>query len=195
MRDRTARGNRLGLLLTGLPLLVLGALGVARSLGALPRAWVPAGGPVLDAPTRAAFARQGPWPWWVVAAVAVALALLGLRWLLAQTRRHRLDGMRLDGGPAGITELRTRGVTDALAAEVAAHPSVLDASAALVGTQARPVVRLRVLVTEDARMDAVREQLGEVAVPHVRQALETERLPAVARVTLGGVPHPRRTLA
>ncbi|GAA2849282.1 hypothetical protein GCM10010517_06600 [Streptosporangium fragile] len=195
MHDKTARGNRLGLLIVGLALLIPGALGLARSLGALPRAWAPADEPLVGDQVRDAFARYDPWPWWAIAASAAVLALLGLRWLLAQARRRRLDGIRLDGGPAGITEVRTGGVTDAMAAEVAAHPSILDAHAAMVGTNARPAVRLRMVVAENTPMSAVREQLGGVAIPRMRQALEAERLPAVARVNLEDAPHPRRTLA
>lgn len=49
---------------------------------------------------------------------------------------------------------------------------------------------MRVAVAEDAPMSAVREQLGGVVIPHMRQALETERMPAVARVSLGDAPPP-----
>ncbi|MFI6450145.1 alkaline shock response membrane anchor protein AmaP [Streptosporangium amethystogenes] len=194
MADKTARGNRLGLLLVGLALMALSALVMARGAGAFPPAVASARGPLVDAQTRAAFARYDPWLWWVVAAAAIVLALFGLRWLLVQGRSRRLSGIRLDGGPAGITEVDAHSVTDAAAAEAGSHPSIIGATAAMTGTSEHPAVRMRVAVVEDAPMSAVREQLSGVVIPHMRQALETERIPAVARVSLGDAPHPRRTV-
>jgi hypothetical protein len=49
-------------------------------------------------------------------------------------------------------------------------------------------------VAETVPMNTIREQLGGVAIPHMRQALETNRVPTVAQVSLES-PRPRRTVA
>ncbi|WP_440069077.1 hypothetical protein [Streptosporangium sp. OZ121] len=195
MDDKTARGNRLGLLIVGLTLMILSALAIARGAGAFPQAVAPAGSPLVDGSVRQPFATYDPWLWWVIAAAGIVLALFGLRWLLAQGRRGRLGGMRLEGGPAGVTEVDTGSVTDAAAAEAGTHPAIINATADMVGTNAHPAVRMKVVVAEDAPMSAVREQLGGVVIPHMRQALETERMPAVARVSLEDAPRRPRTVA
>ncbi|MEU4830452.1 hypothetical protein [Streptosporangium sp. NPDC023615] len=195
MDDTTARGNRLGLFLVGLTLLVLAALATARGAGVFPRDVAPAGTPLVDAPVREAFARYAPRLWWVVAAGGIVLALFGLRWLLVQARRRSLDGMRLEGGPAGVTEVDTGGVTDAASAEACAHPAITGATATMTGTERHPRVRMRVTLAGDAPMSAVREHLGEVVLPHMRQALESPDMPAVARVNVEDAPRSRRTLA
>ncbi|MEU4538807.1 hypothetical protein AB0G15_28555 [Streptosporangium sp. NPDC023825] len=195
MDDKTARGNRLGLLLVGLTLIILSALAIARGAGAFPQAVAPARSPLVDGSVRQPFATYNPWLWWVIAAAGIVLALFGLRWLLAQGRRNRLGGMRLESGPAGVTEVDTGSVTDAAAAEAGTHPAIINATADMIGTNAHPAVRMKVVVAEDAPMSAVREQLGGVVIPHMRQALETERMPAVARVSLEDAPRRPRTVA
>ncbi|GAA4188874.1 hypothetical protein GCM10022252_24850 [Streptosporangium oxazolinicum] len=193
MDDKTARGNRLGLLIVGLALMVLSALTIARGAGAFPR--VPARGPLVDGSVRQPFATYNPWLWWVIAAAGIVLALFGLRWLLAQARRGKLGGMRLEGGPTGVTEVDTGSVTNAAAAEAGTHPAIINATADVVGTSEHPAVRMRMVVAEDAPMSAIREQLGGVVIPHMRQALETGHMPAVARVNLADAPRRPRTVA
>ncbi|WP_329085251.1 MULTISPECIES: hypothetical protein [unclassified Streptosporangium] len=192
MDDKTARGNRLGLLIVGLALMILSALTIARGAGAFPR--VPARSPLVDGSVRQPFATYDPWLWWVIAAAGIVLALFGLRWLLTQGRRGKLSGMRLEGGPAGVTEVDTGSVTNAAAAEAGTHPAIINATADVIGTSEHPAVRMRMVVAEDAPMSAVREQLGGVVIPHMRQALETGRMPTVARVSLADAPRRPRTV-
>ncbi|MGJ6962207.1 hypothetical protein ACSDR0_09890 [Streptosporangium sp. G11] len=195
MNDKTARGNRLGLLIVGLALLILSALAIARGARAFPQAVAPASSPLVDGSVRQAFADYDPWLWWVLAAAGIVLALFGLRWLLVQGRRGKLGGIRVDGGPGGVTEVDTGSVTDAAAAEAGTHPAIINATAAMTGTSDHPAVRMRVVVAEDAPMSVVREQLGEVVIPHMRQALETSHMPTVARVSLENAPRRSRTVA
>lgn len=194
MDRKTSRGNRLGLLLIGLLLIILGGLVIARGARLFPQSFAPANAPLITDSVRSAFVRDHPMLWWMVAGAAIALALLGLRWLLVQGRSQKLSGIRLQRGPTGITEVHTDRVADAMATEVGSQPGVLGASAALVGTNAHPAVRLRMAVAETVPMNAIREQLGGRALPHMRQALETDRVPAVAQVSLES-PHPRRAVA
>ncbi|MFJ2031932.1 hypothetical protein [Streptosporangium sp. NPDC087985] len=193
MDRKTPRGNRLGLLIVGLVLTVLGCLTVARGVGSFSRAGAPAGEPLLNGPVRGAFAHSLQL-WWVIAVAGIVLTLLGLRWLLAQGRRAKLGGIRLASGPGGVTDVHTGGVADAMAADVSAHPAILRASAAMIGTETHPAVRLRVMADETIPMDAIREQLDGVAIPRMRRALETERIPAIAQVSLEEPPRHRRTV-
>ncbi|GAA3114716.1 hypothetical protein [Streptosporangium carneum] len=195
MDRKTVRGNRLGLLIMGLLLVLLGGYTLARGAHALPQTVAPGGEPLVNDPVRAAFARYDPWLWWAIAAAAVVLALFGLRWLLVQGRRDRLGDFRLESGSGGVTDVRTSTVANAVAGEVVAHPAVLSASASMVGTREHPAVRLRVVADENAPMSVIRERLGAYAIPHMRQALELEHVPAVARVSLEEPSHSRRVVA
>ncbi|MFD9942552.1 hypothetical protein ACFWYW_33755 [Nonomuraea sp. NPDC059023] len=182
MNRTTRRGNRLGLALVGLLLAVLGGAAVARSLALMPQNWAPAAEPLVNGPVREFFAFS--WAWWLLALGGIVLVVLGLRWLAVQARRSRLSSLRLDSGPDGVTEISASGVTEAVAAEAAESPAVLSASADLAGSPRRPEVRLRLVADERAPIDEIKEHLAGVAIPHMRQALETDQLPAVARVSL-----------
>lgn len=196
MMDRkTVRGNRLGLLIMGILLLAAGGYALARGAHALPQSVAPGAGPLTGGGPQAAFAAYYPWLWIAVAVAAIVLAVFGLRWLLVQGRRERPGGFRLESGAAGATDVRTDVVAKAVADEVGAHPSVLSASASVVGTRAHPAVRLRLVTDENTPMSVIREELGGHAIPHMRRALEMEHVPAVARVSLREAPHPRRAVA
>ncbi|MEV7012733.1 hypothetical protein [Streptosporangium sp. NPDC051022] len=194
MNRKTARGNRLGLLIMGLLLILLGGYTLVRGAYALPQHLAPAGEPLVNDPVRAAFARYDPWLWWVIAAAAIVLALFGLRWLMVQGRRDRLGDFRLESGSAGVTDVDTTTVANAMADEIGAHPAVLSASASMTGSRAHPAVRLRVVADESAPMSVIREQLGDRAIPHMRQALDLENMPAVAKVSLEEASPSRRVL-
>lgn len=194
MNRTRRRGNRLGLGLVGLLLTVLGGLALARGLRAMPQNWAPANEPLVNGPVREVFFRFTPWIWWLVALAAVVVALLGLRWLAVQGRRSLLRSLRVDGGPGGVTEVSAGGVADAMAADVAASPAVISASAALTGTEKHPEVRLRLVADEESTMNAIREHLAGVAIPHMRTALDTDHVPAIAKVTLRTAPEEPRVL-
>ncbi|GAA5041942.1 hypothetical protein GCM10023259_011160 [Thermocatellispora tengchongensis] len=184
----TARGNRLGLTLLGLVLLAGGGYALARGLGAFGalRAMERIAGP-----REIVFFARSPWIWWVIAAVALILALLALRWLLVQARRDAPTGLRLAEGPGGVTEVESSGVANALESDVTEHPAVLRARAAVTGTGAEPGVRLRMVADEEAPVDELRHHLGARAIPRMRESLEVEHLPAEVRLRLE--PHRRKT--
>ncbi|GAA4051414.1 alkaline shock response membrane anchor protein AmaP [Nonomuraea soli] len=191
MTGKTRRGNRWGLALVGLLLMVLGGLGLARGLRAMPQDWAPADTPLINEPVRAAFSH--PWVWALVAAAAIVLAVLCVRWLLVQTRRETVRTLRMES-PGGTTEVAASSVTQAAAAELAASPLVLNASADLAGDAEHPEVRLRVVADERAPIGEVIDRLATVAIPHMRTALEAEHLPAVATVSLAPAPPPERVV-
>jgi hypothetical protein len=185
---KTGRGNRWGLALVGLVLLVLGALALVRGLlGAGNTA-------IVDGGVRGFFARSSPMIWWIVAAVSAVVALLALRWLFVQGRMDTRGPLRLESGPGGVTEISASGMEHAVAADVESSPAVLSADADLVGTSGRPEVRLRVAADEAMPMDELRKHLAMVAMPHVRDALDKDHVPAVARVSLEPSPAPQRVV-
>jgi hypothetical protein len=191
---KTKRGNRLGLFLTGLVPTLLGLYALLRGLGALPRSWARADTPIADGPVRSFFAGASPWIWWAVAALSIVVALLGLRWLLVQGRRESRESLRLEAGPGGVTDVAGDGLAGAVAADAEYYPVVLDADAALAGERDRPEVRMRLAADENAPMSAVREHLADVTIPHLRDALDVDRVPVVARVTLEPSQAPTRVV-
>jgi hypothetical protein len=191
---KTRRGNRLGLFLTGLVLTLLGLYSLLRGLGALPRSWARADTPIADGPVQSFFAGASPWIWWAVAALSIVVALLGLRWLLVQGRRESRESLRLEAGPGGVTDVTGNGLAGAVASDAEYYPVVLGADAALAGRRDRPEVRMRLAADENAPMSAVREHLADVTIPHLRDTLDVERVPVVARITLEPPQAPTRVV-
>ncbi|TDE59474.1 hypothetical protein E1295_02670 [Nonomuraea mesophila] len=190
MSEKIGRGNRWGLALVGLVLTVLGGLALARGLGA----FGPAGEPVVDGGVRDFFVRTGPWIWWVVALVALAVALVGLWWLLAQARAQPRGPLRVESGPNGVTEVAPGAMAQAVADDVASGPAVLSAHADVVDERDGPSVRLRVVADESAPLRDLSRHLSTVVLRHVRDALERDQVPAIARVSLEPSPSPHRVV-
>lgn len=166
--------NRAVLALLGLLLLAGGLLGLLLSLGVL--APGQAGSPVVPDAVRT-FAAQTPWFWWAVAAACLILALLGLRWLLAQLHSDRVGRLDLtDNVRDGLTTVHAGAVTSAVEAEAQTIRGIADASAQLRGEQGHRL-DLAVDLTDYADIADVRNQLQERLVPHVRQALDDPELP------------------
>ncbi|GGS74662.1 hypothetical protein ACFFV7_06285 [Nonomuraea spiralis] len=187
MNRKTGRGNRWGLALVGLALAVLGGLTLARGL-------LGPSTPIVDGDTRAFFAVHSPLVWWAVAALSILVALLALRWLIAQGRRDARTRLRLENGPDGVTEIAAGGMAHAVAADVEASPAVLNADADLVGPRGRPEVRLRVAADEAAPMSELSGHLSRVTLPNLRDALDRDHVPAVARVSLEPSPATQRVV-
>ncbi|SDH25536.1 hypothetical protein SAMN05421505_11334 [Sinosporangium album] len=194
MDRKTARGNRLGLLLTGLALTALGLFTLLRGFRLLPQSIAPAGEPLAGGPVRQLFGSQGAWLWWLVALAAIVIALLGLRWLFVQGRSESLGVLKLAAGPGGVTRADPGAIADAVAKDIQSNPDVVSAHVRLVGPSAHPGVRLRLVADEHTRIGELRAHLGDVAFSHARQALTTDHLPAVTRVTLARRSPPRRTV-
>ncbi|MBF8190777.1 hypothetical protein ITP53_34725 [Nonomuraea sp. K274] len=194
MNRKTGRGNRWGLALTGLVLTVLGGLGLARGLGAFPRNWAASDTPIVDGNVVAFFTRTSPWIWWLVALASIVVALLALRWLFVQGRRETHRTLRVEDGPRGVTEVAAGGMADAVAADVETSPAVLSAAANLAGPGDHPEVRLNLVADESVPMSELGRHLSTVALPHVRDALDRDHVPAVARVSLEPSPAPHRVV-
>jgi hypothetical protein len=105
MTNRTARGNRVGLAVTGLVLLTAGGYVLARSLGAFGS--TQARQPVYT-DAEAGWIRTTIWIWPAVAAVGVMIAILALRWLIVQLRTERLNSAHREHRPQRTRHRRRR---------------------------------------------------------------------------------------
>ncbi|WP_163507075.1 alkaline shock response membrane anchor protein AmaP [Fodinicola acaciae] len=133
-----------------------------------------------DSPLVPGTALPPVWVWYVVAAVAIVVGLLLLRWLFAQLAiRPAARVWRLEREPArGQTELRTSVAIAPFVEEVSGYPGVHTARANLTGTRERPAVALVVEVEEDGDPAGLRDRLTGEGLPRLRQALDVDDLPA-----------------
>ena len=182
MDRRPAHLNRTGLVLLGAVLAVAGGAGLARGLCVFGSGR--ASGPILTGQVRR-FADGHGWFWPAVAGVAVVLALLGLAWLLAQGRSGRLGSLAMEpDAAAGRTRLAAKAVTRALEREIGDYPGVRKARARLVGSSARPELRLNVRYGLRADPADLHRRIMDEGVPRLCAALERDSVPAVVRLRL-----------
>jgi hypothetical protein len=166
--------NRAGLLVVGLLLTVAGVAGLVLSLGGF--GYDLAERPLLPVAWRERVALD-PWLWWVAALVALVVALVGLRWLLAQLRTDRVGRLGLQpGGRDGRTVLHAGALCDAVAADARTLPGVGGASARLAG-QRRHRLSLTVDLTDRADVAEVWRDVAGQTIPRARQAVGDPDLP------------------
>ncbi|NAS22996.1 alkaline shock response membrane anchor protein AmaP [Herbidospora sp. NEAU-GS84] len=174
-----AWGNRTGLVLLGLILLAAGAAALACGLGLFGANAARA--PLLPGAV-SAFAGSTSWFWPAVAAAGAVVGAIGLGWLIAQFRLDRLDRVRLEAGPSGVTEIGGRQAGETLAGQVSAYEGVRSARASLRGKPDAPALELRVTSQDPAHPDTLITRLHDEALPDLRTALGLERLPALIRL-------------
>jgi hypothetical protein len=172
--DRT---NRVMLVLFALVLTAAGVAGALAGFGGFGEAIKHqelVSGQVVDY-----FGRHGDWLWPAIAAGAVLIALLALRWLLALLfSTDRAGDLPLAGDrTAGRTTLSAAALTDAVAAEVNDYPGVHAAHARLIGDPTAPTLVLTATVEERADLPALRRRIEANAIQHARQALDNPDLP------------------
>jgi hypothetical protein len=181
MSTRVAVANRTVLAVLGLILLAAGVLGIALAAGAFGRQR--GNQPVLSEAVRT-FPHGHPWFWWAVAAGAVIIAFLALKWLLTQLatdRANRID--RTTNASDGYTVVHAGALAEAVEDDATRIPGVTSAAAYV----SHPLqVNLRVHLSDDADIATVRSTLESSTVAHVRQALNQGDLPV--RIELR--PHP-----
>jgi len=197
----TARGNRLGLALTGLVLLVGGGYLITRSLGAF--GTLQAQDPIYSAGTAGWIHDQRPWFWVALAALAVILAAVLIRWLLAQLRTDSLNRIALDtdtdtssgsgsgSGRAGPGCPPPRSPPPSVRRSTP-YPGVGKVRASLAGRPDQPELRLRVTIDPDADLARVRRRITGEALADARTVLDTEQLPTQLRLTVGRRARPKR---
>jgi hypothetical protein len=172
--SRVDTANRTGLLVIGLLLTAAGVAGLVLSLGGFGRDL--ARGPLLPVAWRERVALD-PWLWWVLALVALLVALAGLRWFLTQLRTDRVGRLRVPpGGRDGRTVLHAAALCDAVEAEARTVPGVGGASARLAGRR-RHRLYLTVDLTDRADVAEVWHDLAGQTVPRARQAVGDPSLP------------------
>lgn len=187
---RTARGNRIGLGLLGLVLLVAGGAIVIRATGLFGGLLGPAGDPVYSDTTASWVHDQRPWLWLTIAAVGVLAALLALRWLLVQLRSDRLGRLMVDTDhrdvPAsGRADVPAGVVTSAVGQEVDGYRGVQKIRVALTGRPDQPELRLTVTADPDADLSRLRRRITGEALAHARAALDTDRLTTHLQLIVG----------
>jgi len=172
--ERTALGNRIGLVLVGLVLVVASSAALAGPSG-----------PILPRQVGA----LGAW-WWAVAGGVAVLTLVCLRWALVQGRRDGFAAFAVEDDPRrGLTRVPTHVLAQAVEEDLRSIPGVAKASAAFVGWPSEPQLRLSVGLEEGADLDAVRAEVAAGVVGRLCQALELEAIPVLLGVQLDAA-HP-----
>lgn len=180
----TRRANRSVLALIGLVLLLAGAAGTAAGTGLFGNSFKKTN--VIDQDYRDWVASHD-WFWLAVAAGSILIALLALRWLLAQASTDRLSHLDLESDrSAGRTVLSGGAVTDAVAGEIEGYRGISGASAHLLGTRGTPTLLIH--ATLDGRGDPaeLRRRIQTDAIAHARQSLDKPDLPVRLELRLAG---------
>lgn len=161
--------NRFLLGLLGLVLLIAGGGALAISLGYVPRV-------DRNASLVPGTALPPGWVLWVTAAVAVLVALLCLRWLVAQVPRRKVVQWRW-ADESGATRVSSSTAVAPFAEEVTAYPGVRKVDAELTGPHTAPRLALVVRADGDADLRAIRRRIDDEGLPRLREALEAPELP------------------
>ncbi|HEX7304606.1 alkaline shock response membrane anchor protein AmaP [Lentzea sp.] len=162
--------NRFLLGLLGLVLMVAGGAAVAVNLGYVRQ--VDRGSALVPGT-----AMPPTWVFVVTAAVAVLVALLCLRWLVAQVPRRRTTSWRW-AEEAGATRLTSSTAAAPFTEEVTAYPGVRKVEAELTGPHTAPNLALVVRADGDADLRGIRRRIDDEGLPRLREALETPDLHA-----------------
>ncbi|GLY53566.1 alkaline shock response membrane anchor protein AmaP [Lentzea sp. NBRC 102530] len=162
--------NRFLLALLGLVLLLAGAAALVVNLDLV--RWLDRSGPVVPGT-----ALPPTWVLWVVAAGAVVLALVCLRWLTAQVPRRKVTDWRW-ADEEGATRISTATATAPFADEVTAYPGVRKVEATLTGPHTAPRLALVVRAHGDADLRGIRRRIDDEGLPRLREALDAPDLHA-----------------
>ncbi|MBF6174868.1 alkaline shock response membrane anchor protein AmaP [Nocardia blacklockiae] len=121
-----------------------------------------------------------------IAAGAVLLGLVLLRWLAAQTTRlPRWTSWRIgDTDAAGTTVLDSGIAAEPVVADIEGYPQVRSVTARLSGPSGAPELHLVVTAEPDADLAALRRRILEHAVARLREALEVEIVPVTMELRL-----------
>lgn len=174
MRRGSDRLNTAVLSVLALVLVAVGAYGLARGYGAFGDSR--AADPLLSDDVRDFVSRNGNWFWPLAAVLALLVAWLGLRWLVAQFSTSTIGRLAVRADGPGRTELVASGATAALARDIEGYAGVRSARALLVGDHPTTEVQVTVDVHDDADVPGVRRRIEEHALARFRTALELTEL-------------------
>jgi hypothetical protein len=172
--DRT---NRFALTLFGLLVLLIGAAGLAASVGAFGHSFS----------HRTLFANRvstyigdhGEWVWPAAAGVSLVIALLALRWILALViSTDRAGDIPIPVAMSdGTTVLQPAAIIGALTREVSTYHGVDNTHGRIIGDGAAPELILEVTARQSADLHVLYQRIEAEAFAHARQALDKESLP------------------
>lgn len=174
VRHRVDGANRAVLLVLALLLIAAGVIALLVGFGSF---FLKPGSAVLPG-SATGWVADRPWLWWVAAAVALVVALLALRWLIAQLTTDGVGSIDLTRGSGhdGTIQVRSAGITEAVEDDAESILGVERASARVAGHDAHRV-ELTVVLSADADISQVRRDLEERTVAHLRQALDDPSMP------------------
>jgi hypothetical protein len=182
MTRHTARASRTGLAIIGLILLLGAGAVLARGRSAAPSVLGSPHAPLLTH-GQAQYPVTNSWAWPVAAAASFLIAVLALWWMAAQTRTGTVRRLPLEPDRLhGTTTLRADAATSALTDELNSHPGIRAADAILHGSPATPGLRLGITAENRADPGLIRAGIENEALPHLRDALEQDKIPTVARL-------------
>jgi hypothetical protein len=160
--------------------------GVLLAMGAGAAGSGLAGQPVITKSHFAFITGHQGWSWGIIGAVGAVLVAVGVWWLIAQLRITR--GMRsLEIEPdrgSGRATVPTRLLSAAVAADLDQTPGMEQGRARLVRRRGRPELELRAKLNPHADIHAARRHIEGVVIPHAREALAPQPLPARVTVEL-----------
>jgi hypothetical protein len=173
--NRPARLNRVLLALIGLVLLAAGGFALVVHFGL----WriLDSGSPLVPG------TRQLPTSvLYLVAAGAIIVGLLCLRWLAAQLLvKPRTHVLRFEHDvDHGRTELAAPAAVAPFLDELQTYPGVRSARGTLLGTRASARLTLVITVDQDGDLAEIRRCLDTNGLPRLRHALDLEQLPVTA---------------
>lgn len=184
MADRmrkSARGNRLGLALTGGVLLAAGAAALAIGLGLF-------GGTATTSPlvsTPVIETLTAAWLPYAAAVGGVVLVVLAGRWLLVQGRSNSVSRVEVGSNPAeGASRVQGSVVCRAVADDIETYPGVRRARVNLTGRADEPRLRVNLVIEEDAEAAGLWQRCRTHALARARATLEFERLSTIVRMSV-----------
>lgn len=182
MSSRTARGNRLGIAIVGVLLVLAGAAALAKGLDAWPSVLGHARSVITTGQVRR-YADSQHWFWPVAGAAAIAIVLLALRWLIVQARSDATTTIAFEHNTQrGATAMPASAATSALEDELTAGPYIKRASATLSGPASALRLALSVTITTGSDPATAIRRVSE-AVSRLRSALESDELNATVRIS------------
>lgn len=183
MTRHTARVSRTGLAIIGLILLLGAGAVLARGLDASTTVLGNQHAPLLTQ-GQVQYPTKNSWVWPVVAAGSFVIAVLALWWMAAQSRTRTVHRLPIEPERLhGTTTLRADAATGAMTDELESrHPSIRASDALLHGSATTPGLRLGVTAENRADPGLVRAGIETEALPHLRAALELDKIPAVLRL-------------
>ena len=181
MTRHTARVSRTGLVIIGLILLLGAGAVLARGLNASTSVLGNPHAPLLTQ-GQVQYPTKNGWVWPVVAAGSFVIAALALWWMVAQSRARAVRRMPVEPDRLhGTTTLHADAATGALTGELESLPGIRASDALLHGSATAPGLRLGVTTENRADPGLVRAGIETEALPHLRDALELEKIPTVLR--------------